>query len=74
MKAPDRLQIQVWPGHATTAYVRAAAIGETNTILAQAEGYRLMLYKILSGDADRDPKEFLSRCKSIASLQAEKGA
>ena len=47
---------------------------EADTILAQAEGYRRIVWEVLRGAADRDPQEFLATVKRISQEQAEKGA
>jgi hypothetical protein len=47
---------------------------EADTILAQAEGYKRMVWEILNGNADREPRAFLQTCKRICQEQSEKGA
>lgn len=44
------------------------------TARAQAEGYRRIMFLILTGEADRDPGSFLGKVKTISQEQSEKGA
>lgn len=47
---------------------------EADAILAQAEGYKRIIWEILNGNADADPATFLATCKVISQRQSEKGA
>lgn len=54
--------------------VKSYAGKEADTILAQSEGYKRIVWEILSGNADAEPEFFMSTVKSIIQQQSEKGA
>ena len=64
------------PSHTGTAKVIVNTYSgkEARTILAQARGYREIVWLMLNGTADRDPDEFIQQCKVISQRQAEEGA
>ena len=47
---------------------------EADTIVAQAKGYKRIVWEILNGNADTDPAAFVSTCKRISGQQAQVGA
>lgn len=47
---------------------------DADRVLAQAEGYRRMVWEMLNGNADRDPIAFKRTCARICQEQSEKGA
>lgn len=62
-------------GEITVPVVAAVYRGdEAKTLLAQAQGYKQIVWLILTGVADRDPAEFISQCKAIGQRAAEDGA
>jgi hypothetical protein len=54
--------------------VKAYGGEEADALLAQAEGYKRIVWEILNGNADRDPARFLGTCKRISGEQSEQGA
>ena len=54
--------------------VRTYQGDEAVCVLAQARGYRRMAAAILTGVADRDAAEFVSKCKRISFEAANEGA
>lgn len=54
--------------------IRTISGKEAETVLAQAQGFRLMSWEMLNGTADRDPREFVARCKAINQRMCEEGA
>jgi hypothetical protein len=47
---------------------------EADAIVAQAKGYKRIVWEILNGKADEDPRAFLTHCKHVCQEQSEKGA
>lgn len=62
------------PAGKATVIVKTYGGAEADTILAQAEGYRLIMWEVMRGEADRDPVAFRQAIKIISQKQAEKGA
>lgn len=47
---------------------------EADAIIAQAQGYKRIVWEILNGNADTDPAAFVSTCKRISGEQSLVGA